>query len=110
MNLNNHFGKTLKNYIENNKLNAAGYAEKMGITAAGFYAFYKSKNPYDETKRKILNALGITEEELFGIEERKVESDLEIRYSELEKKLMQANEELLAYKRKEIKELQEANH
>lgn len=65
MNLNKHFGIALKKFVENNNLNAAGIAEDMGLTAPGFYAYYKSKNPYDKTKYKILDALGITEEQLF---------------------------------------------
>lgn len=74
MNLNRHFGNALKKYIEEKGINASAIAEKLGMTAPGFYAYYKSKNPYDETKMKILNSLGIAEEQLFEITNEVLES------------------------------------
>lgn len=111
--INKHFGKALSNYIDNRGLAVHKQAEKIGVSYQGYIKYYESENPRPITKNKILNGLGITEEELFGIE--KVEENNEVIElkrinQELQFKLNVVYEELIQYKNKQNAELQAVNH
>lgn len=110
MNTNKHFGECLKDYIERKGLAVHKQAQKISVSYQGYLKYYESENPRPTTKKKILDGLEITEEQLLGIDKRNDDSDLELRIRELEKKLMQTTEKLLKYQEKEIRELHEINH
>lgn len=72
MNLNRkHFGKALKSYIEEKGIAKAWLAKRLGISNQSIHAAFKAEIARPETLVKYLDALGITEEELYqysGIE------------------------------------------
>ena len=108
MNLNNHFGETLKRFIYSRAMSQTALAKLLGVTKASITSYIRAKSPHDTTVEKILEALNVSEEEFYK-SEKKEESDLEKKVKELEKKLNIAHEQLIKYHEKEIKQLQEVN-
>lgn len=105
MNLNNHFGAALKKYLEVHGMNKSWLARELKVSPQAITALFNSESPRNHTKESVLEVLKVTEKQLLENEKRD-ESELERKYKEMEVKLALANQELLEYKRKEIKELQ----
>ena len=106
MNTDKHFGESLKKYMTDKGLKANALADKIGISQAGFSEYYKSEYPRPSTRNKILEALGITEDELFGVKKAVVEEMIPKRlYDEQERKMNMLNEKLIAYIEKDNHEL-----
>jgi len=105
MNINKHFGEALKAYVEKKGIAKSWLAREMKVSPQSVTSTFIAESPRQDTKRKVLTALKITEKELYGEEE----SEFERKYRDLENRLMKANEELLEYKTKENTELKLQN-
>jgi len=66
MSTNNHFGESLKAYLEAKGLKGTWLAKRLGKTSSAVYEYYKFKNPRPETEKLILDALEISLEELLS--------------------------------------------
>lgn len=130
MNTNKHFGKALSKYLLNKGISKSWLAKTMNISQTSVYDALKVEQPRQDTLRKYLTILNITEEELYDIKESKpqmVKEDtsvyhiaepkktIEIPVSDFEY-FMNALKELDAFKAKELErqqqelaKLQEAN-
>lgn len=117
MNINNHFGQSLKAYLEAKGLKGTWLAKKLGKSSSAIYEYYKFKNPRPETEQIILEALGITLNELLSypktniVEEKVVDYKPRVTYKtkqelDFEKKEREWQEKENAYLKK-INELQE---
>ena len=71
MNINKHFGKALKSYLENRGTNKSWLAREMNVKPQSITSIFNVESPRQDTKRNVLNALKITEEELFLEEENR---------------------------------------
>lgn len=80
MNLNYHFGAALKKYLKKHGITQVFLANKLEVEPPTISNYIKTKHPQEDTVKNILNALEITEEELFvddtNAEEPKVEYKL----------------------------------
>lgn len=110
MSINKHFGEYLHRYIETKGINAGKIAKKLNLTYNGFTFYYKSKNPRPETQEKILNALGISLEELFSEKkEMNEEEDYKAKYEAELKKNIELKDLLIKYQQQEIETLKQQN-
>ena len=66
MNLNYHFGAALKKYLKKHGISQVFLAKKIDVEPPTISNYIKTKHPQQETVNNILNALEITEEELFA--------------------------------------------
>lgn len=61
-----HFGQQLKMYLEFKGIPATWLAKKLNISPSGVDGYYLAREPRYETREKILNGLGITEDDLYN--------------------------------------------
>lgn len=121
MNTNKHFGKALSKYLSSKGISKSWLAKTMNISQTSIYDAFKVEQPRQDTLRKYLAVLNITEEELYDIKESKpimVKEEVPI-YQAIEPKktieiplsdfeyLMNALKELDAFKAKELERQQQ---
>lgn len=65
---NEHFGQQLKFYLNTKGIKADWLAKQLGVTSPTINEYFRSQEPRRVTREKILNGLGITEDDLYNFD------------------------------------------
>ena len=65
--MDNHIGLKIKELCKQKGLSGAELARRLGIKPQAVQTFFNTKNPRTDTLEKVLEAIGISKEEFWGI-------------------------------------------